>query len=131
MALNVPNVGENAILEIVVNKTAAQNLVLELYKNNITPSDTDVYTDYTASTFSGYSAKTLTGASWNSASGGSITYAQQSFACTGAASESVYGYYVRQVTSNILMWSERAASAPLAIAVSGDEVRITPTLGAD
>lgn len=132
MALNVPNVGENAILEMIVNKTAAQNLTLELYKNNITPSDTDVYTDYTASTFTGYAAKTLTGASWNAASGGSITYsAQQTFACSGAAAESVYGYYVRQAISNILLWSERAAGAPLAISVSGDEVRITPSIGAD
>lgn len=132
MALNVPNVGENAILEMIVNKTAAQDLILALYKNNVTPSDTDVHTDYTASTFTGYSPITLTGANWNAAAAGSISYgSQQAFTCSGAAAESVYGYYVRQAISNILLWSERAAGAPLAISVSGDEVRITPSIGAD
>lgn len=37
MPLNVPDVGENAILEMIVNKTSPQNLVLELFQNNITP----------------------------------------------------------------------------------------------
>lgn len=131
MALNVPDVGENAILEMIVNKTAAQNLVLALYKNNITPSDTDTKATYTASTFTGYSDINLTGASWNTAASGSISYgAQQTFTCSAAAAESVYGYYVFQVTSNILLWSERDGSAPFAIANSGDAVKITPTIGA-
>lgn len=132
MALNVPDVGENAILEMIVNKTAPQNLVLALYQNNITPSDTDVKATYTVSNFSGYADINLTGATWNAAASGSIAYsAQQTFTCSGAASQSVYGYYIFQVTSNILLWSERDASAPFAIANSGDAVKITPTIGAN
>ena len=130
MALVVPDVGENAILEMIVNKTAAQNLVLALYSNNRTPADTDVKSDYTASTFTGYSPVTLTGASWGTASAGTIAYAQQTFTCSGASSESVYGYFVYQTTSNILVWAERDASAPFAIANSGDAVKITPTISA-
>jgi hypothetical protein len=53
MALNVPDVGENKILEHLVNKTAPENLVLRLYSNNITPSDTDTAGTYTEAAFTG------------------------------------------------------------------------------
>lgn len=132
MALNVPDVGENKILEAVVNKTAPENLVLRLYQNNITPSDADTAATYTEATFTGYSAITLTGANWNAASAGSITFnAQQTFTCSGASSNSIYGYYVTQVTSGVLIWSERDVSAPFSITTSGDAVKLTPTISAN
>lgn len=132
MALNVPDVGENKILEHIVNKTAPENLVLRLYKNNITPSDTDTAATYTEATFTGYAAITLTGASWNAASAGSITYsAQQTFTCSAVAVDDIYGYYITEVTSGVLIWSERDGAAPFAIRVSGDAVKITPTIGAN
>lgn len=132
MPLNVPDVGENIALEAFVNKTAPQNQNLRLFKNNITPADSDTAGTYTESTFTGYAAIGLTGGSWNAASGGSISYsAQQTFTCSGASSENVYGYYLTQSVSGILMWSERDASAPFAIANSGDAVKITPTISAN
>ena len=132
MPLNVPDEGENLILEMIVNKTAAQNLVYRLFKGNITPSDTDINTTYSAneSTFPGYAAVTLTGATWGAAAAGAISYAQQTWTCSGAAAESVYGYFVTQLTSTKLMWAERDVSAPFAIAVSGDAVRVTPAITA-
>ncbi|TXH08475.1 MAG: hypothetical protein E6R04_10635 [Spirochaetes bacterium] len=132
MALNVPDVGENAILEMIVNKTAAQNPVLKLYKNNITPSDTDTAGTYTEATFGGYAAVTLTGASWNSAASGSISYgSQQTITCNASATDDIYGYYIVQTTSGILLWSERDANAPFAVRNSGDAIKITPSLGAN
>lgn len=131
MPLNVPDVGENIVLGALVNKTAPQDLVLRLFKNNITPADTDTAATYTEATFSGYAAITLAGASWNAPASGSIAFsAQQSFICSGAASESVYGYYLTQLSSGLLVWSERDASAPFPIANSGDTVRLTPTITA-
>lgn len=131
MALNFPDVGENLALEMITNKTAPQNLVLKLYKNNITPSDTDTAATYTEADFTGYSAITLTGASWGSASGGTIAYAQQTFTCSGASSNSIYGYFVIQTTSTVLLYSERDASAPFTVTVSGDAVKVTPTISAN
>lgn len=130
MAINVPDVGENLALEMIVNKTAPQNLVLKLYSNNITPSDTDTAGTYTECTFTGYAAITLTGASWGAASGGSIAYAQQTFTCSGAGSENVYGYYVVQVSSGTLLYSERGTGVPFVITTVGDNVKITPTITA-
>ena len=132
MALNVPDVGENLSLEMIVNKTAAQNLVLRLYKNNITPSDTDAAATYTEAVFGGYAAITLTGASWGAAAAGTITYgSQQTFTCNATATDDIYGYYVTQTTSGVLLYSERDASAPFAIRNSGDAVKITPTISAN
>lgn len=132
MALNVPTVGSNAILEMIVNKTAPQNPVAKLYKNNITPSDTDTAATYTEATFPGYAAITLTGASWNTASAESISYgSQQTWTCSGVSTDDIYGYYIVQTTSGILLWSERDASAPFAVRNSGDAIKLTPTITAE
>lgn len=132
MPLNFPDVGENLVLGMIVNRTAPENLSLRLYINNITPSDTDVAGTYTQAGFPGYAAITLTGASWNAPSGGTITYgSQQTFTCSGTSTDDVYGYYVVQVTSGTLLYSERDASAPFAVRNSGDNVRITPTISAN
>ena len=133
MALNFPDVGENIALEAIVNKTAPQNLVLHLYSNNITPSDTDTAVTYTEATFAGYAAITLTGASWNAASGGTIAYsAQQTFTrSTTGTTENIYGYYVTQLVSGTLVYSERDGAAPFPITNSGDNIKITPTISAN
>jgi len=133
MALNVPHTGENIALEALVNKTAPQNLVLKLYSNNITPSDTDTAGTYTEATFTGYAAATLTGASWNAASAGSITYStQQTFTRTSTgAVENIYGYYVVQAVSGTLVYSERDGAGPFAVTNNGDAIKLTPTITAN
>jgi hypothetical protein len=131
MALLVPDVGENKMVEAVVNKTAPENLVLRLFSSNTTPAETDTAGTYTECNFTGYSAITLTGASWGAASGGTTTYAQQTFTRTSTgAAQNVYGYYVTQLTSGVLMWAERDGSGPFAITNNGDTVKVTPTLTA-
>ena len=131
MAINVPDVGENLALEMLVNKTAPQNLVLKLYTSNTTPSDTDTAATYAAeAAFTGYGAITLTGASWGAASGGSIANTLQTFTCSGAGSENIYGYFVVQATSGVLLYSERGTGVPFTITTIGDNVQITPTITA-
>lgn len=131
MAISVPDVGENLVLEMIVNKTAAQGLVLKLFQSNTTPAESDTAATYTEATFSGYSSIALTGASWGTASGGSIAYAQQTFTHNGGAtSNSIYGYFVIQTTSGTLLYSERDGAAPFTLANNGDNVKITPTITA-
>lgn len=131
MALNFPDVGENKALEMIVNKTAPENLVLRLYKSNTTPAEGDTAVTYTEATFGGYAAITLTGASWGAAAAGTITYgAQQTFTCNATATDDIYGYYVTQLTSGVLIYSERDGAAPFAIRNSGDNVKITPSISA-
>lgn len=132
MALNVPNTGENIALGVLVNKTAAQDLVLRLYQNNIVPADTDTAATYTEATFSGYAPITLSGATWGTPTNGSIAYPQQTFTHDGGGtSNNIYGYYVTQVTSGTLVYSERDPAAAFLIANLGDNIKITPTITAD
>lgn len=131
MALLVPDVGENLALEMIVNKTAAQNLVLKLFQSNTTPAEGDTAVTYTEATFSGYAAATLTGASWGAASGGVIAYAQQTFTHNGGVTaNSIYGYYMVQTTSGTLLLAERDGAAPFTLTNNGDNVKITPSITA-
>ena len=129
MALNFPDVGENLALEMIVNKTAAQNPVLKLYTNNITPGESDTAGTYTEASGNGYASVTLTGSSWGAASAGSIAYAQQTFTFTGNLGN-VYGYFIVQVTSGTLLYSERFSDGPYNIVNNGDQIKITPTITA-
>ena len=131
MAIVTPDQGENIILEALMNKTAPQNLVLKLFKSNTTPGESDTESTYTEADFTGYSSITLTGSSWNAASGGSISYAQQTFTSSaGSQSQSVYGYYCVQATSGKLVYAERFGDGPYVIVNNGDNIKITPTITA-
>jgi len=57
-------------------------------------------------------------------------YAEQTWTFTGSFGATVYGYYVVQTTSGILMWAERDAS-PYTPANNGDQIKLTPKITAD
>ena len=131
MTLRIPNVGEGNMLEIVVNKTAAEDLVLRLFTSNTTPADTDTTATYTQASFTGYTAKTLAGSSWTVTPGdpSEASYAQQTFTSSASqTAQTVYGYYVIQSSSTELMWSERFTDGPYVVTNNGDEIRVTPKL---
>jgi hypothetical protein len=132
MALVVPNVGAVLALKGFLNHTAPQNQLLKLYTNNVTPGETDTAATYTEASGNGYDDIALTGSSWvvTEADPASAAYAQQTFTFTGALGD-VYGYFVVQATSGILMYAERFTGAPINIANNGDQIKITPTITAD
>ena len=129
MALVFPDVGENKALDHITNRVAPENWVLRLFTSNTTPAEGDTAVTYTEASGSGYASVTLTGASWGAASGGSISYAQQTFTFTGALGN-VYGYYYTEVTSGVLIAAERFTDGPYNIANNGDQIKITPTVTA-
>jgi hypothetical protein len=127
----VPNVGEAKMLEIILGLTPPQNLVLHLFKNNITPASTMVLSDYTEATFTGYAAVTLSSANWTVTAGGPTTVEYTSgvsFTCSGTTSESVYGFYLTDALSSALMWSERFDDAPFVITYPNDALTPRPKL---
>ena len=134
MALVLPNQGEVIALEALVAKTAGQNLILKLYKNDITPGETDTETTYTVANFTGYSDQTLTASSWTTTPGApsDVTYPQCTFTSTaGSQNQPIYGYYLVQVTSGKLVWAERFSDGPYTIVNSGDAIKVTPKITAD
>lgn len=130
-ALKVPAVGENVLLDWAIMDAAPGNLLLRLYKNDITPGDSDTAATYTEADFTSYTEKSLTRAGWSAvtqvSNKASITFGTaQTWTNTGA-SQTVYGYYV--VTDEgtpVLVWAERFDS-PRTLGTS-DTLSVTPVL---
>ena len=127
MALLVPNVGEDEMLERIVNGTDKLNL--HLYSDEITPVEASTTASFTECTGSGYALKALT-ATWTVAGDPTeASYAQQSFDFTG--SQTVHGYYLTNSGNSILMWAEKFTDGPYNIPSGGGSVKITPKIQLD
>jgi hypothetical protein len=128
MTLLVPNAAEDVMLQNILNKTAPQNQTLKLFKNNITPAETDTESTYTEADFTGYLSISLTGASWTITPGtpSSAAAAEQTFTSTAVQSQNVFGYYVVQTTSGKILWAERFTNGPYLIQNNGDLIKVTP-----
>jgi hypothetical protein len=134
VTIKVPAVGEVLVLQNFLNIVAPQNQKLHLYSNNITPSNTDTLVTYTECVFGNYAEKGLTGGGWDAPVSGNpstIAYTSaQTFTFNGTGAETIYGYYVNQTTSTVLMWAERDPS-PLLLAQANDAYIVTPALACD
>lgn len=135
MALLVPDVGERELLRRALNVNAADDVKIHLYTNNKVPAEGDVLGAYTEATAAGYPAGgiALAGASWTIGTIANTTtaeYSQVSFDFT-AAEPSIYGYYVTNNASTILLWAERFSDGPYAIPSGGGSVKITPKIELD
>jgi Outer membrane receptor for Fe3+-dicitrate len=128
MALVVPNVGEEVMLELIL----APNLTLKLYTNNITPGETDTDLTYNEASGSGYLAKALVFGDWTITPGApsEAVAPQQIFTFSGALG-AVYGYFVIRASDGVLLWAERLTTAPFTVANSGDQIKITPRFSLD
>ena len=129
MTLVLPDAAEDLILQHFFNKTAPQNQTLKLFKSNTTPGEGDTAATYTVADFTGYANISLTGADWTITPGAPTAAAapQQTFSSSAdQAAQSVYGYYVVQAVSGLLMFAERFTDGPYVIANNGDQIKITP-----
>ena len=126
------NQGETIMLEALVNKTAPQSLTLKLFTNDKTPAEGDAANAYTEATGNGYASVTLTPASWTATPGApsQVEHPQVTFTFTGALG-SVYGYFLVQAVSGLLVAAERFSDGPYVIVNNGDQIKITPRVTQD
>jgi hypothetical protein len=87
MALVCPDQkGEILLLQYIVGMTLADNPVLHLYSNNLTPSDSTQIGNLTeVATLTGYGAVTLLSANWTTTQAGGVTtgvYSEETFTFT-------------------------------------------------
>lgn len=132
MTILVPTVGEVKLLEFALGFSAPGNQLLKLYTSNTTPADGDTAATYTEmGAVQAYAYKTLAKASWSiatSSSVGTATYAAQTWTFDGTGgSATVYGYFVTDATSGVLLWAERFSASKTA-ANNGDVIIITPVI---
>jgi hypothetical protein len=123
----------------MLKKQAGYDYDVRLFSNNVTPSPTSVSGDFVEVDGGGYSLQGLTAATWGITGTNPTTAsygATISFTFTGAPTTNsgyVYGYYVTVrsgANAGAMVWGDRFTNAPIIIANSGDEIRITTmTLG--
>lgn len=131
MALVVPTASEKTLLDFTLGVTVPGNQILRLFTNNVSPADAHTAASYTEMSTLGYAAKTLIKTSWVTVAGadGAVatsTYAVQTWTFTSGTPVTVYGYYMTDTTTGLLLWSEAFASAKV-VGNTGDQIIITPT----
>lgn len=127
MSLIVPDEGEVRLLDMLTNAVGMSSVRLRLFKNNLTPAQGTVYSDFTEATFSGYASATPAfGAAATVSHKGTITdAASRSFTHNGGAtSNTIYGYYVVDTGTSKVLWAERFSPSQ-ALANFGDKITIT------
>lgn len=128
MTLLVPTVGEDKLLAFTLGVSTPGNQTLKLFVNDITPADADTAATFTEMSTLGYAAKTLTKTSWVVAQASGVaqaTYAEQSWTFTAGTLVTVYGYFIVDSTTGVLLWAERFAEGK-DVMNAGDMIRITP-----
>lgn len=95
---------------------------VDLYTNDVTPSHTNVYSDFTLGSWTGYAQGTLTGwvpAVISADFHGTTTCTSVSFTNLSASPVTVYGYVCKGNTSGIGLMASRFDGAPVTIPAGG------------
>ena len=125
----IPDCGKNKLVELILGLDLAEDLLLKLFTNDLTITDSTVASDFTEMSGHGYAAKTLTMANWGTPSvtdGQAIsTYAQQTWTFTAGSLVNVYGYYVVMATTGTLLWACKFGAAK-PIQYDGETISVTP-----
>lgn len=132
MPLIIPTASEATLLGFTVGATVPGNQTLKLFVNNVTETnDALIASNFTEMSTHGYAAKTLTKTSWtitpNAGAAASAAYAAQTWTFTAATAVTVYGYYVIDATSGLLLWFEEFTT-PKVVENTGDQIIITPAI---
>lgn len=111
----------------------SENLSLRLFKNNITPADTDVAGTYTVADFTGYSNVTLTSSqaagTWPvpTASGNKGTATYGTIATWVATSDqTVYGWYMLFGTSGTIAAAQAFGGGKALVGANSDQISVVP-----
>jgi hypothetical protein len=131
MSLLVPDKGERQMLIMALQKATVETQTLKLFVNNYTPVEGSTEASFTEMSTLGYAAKTLARANWTVATdGGGISSAvqpQQVWTFTAGTPVTVYGYYIIETTSGVILWAELLPS-PQVVQNNGDVIKITPRI---
>jgi len=120
-----PTAGKQLSLEMIVNRRAPEDLLLKLFSNDITPSDSDIASSFTEPTSQEYEPFVLT--EWGAAVGEAIEHPLRVFQ---GQLGNVYGYFVVQSKSGGLLYAERFPDGPYNMINRRDEVEVTPRISA-
>jgi len=134
MALVLTQSGQILLLSYAFKDAAPESLVLKLYKNDVTPTESSTAATFTEADFTGYSSRTLSRSTWGTPTTvdgqGVISYgAPLTWTCGTTTQNTIFGYFVVGATSGSLVYAERFAQSRTL--VDGDPVQLTPTFTLD
>jgi hypothetical protein len=129
MAGVIPNVEEGRILANYVRN----DISCRLYSNNYTPLDSSTLANFTSVAGGGYAAITLDSGDWTTTLGDptQIVHAEIEYTFTGAttAPSTVYGYYLVDTVTGLMIGAERFPAAVLPFTpVAGSTIAFTPLI---
>lgn len=130
MGLIVPEEGQIRLLNYIINKTNASDVILHLYTNSVNLGGKTFNTgSFAEATAAGYVAETLSGSNWSAVSNNGIGTALYSTGVTFnfAVGQDIQGYYVTDLSNNIL-WAEEFPGAPFQLPIGGGDVAVRPQL---
>jgi hypothetical protein len=132
VSLVVPRNGEGDGLKYFVNQAQPENLILRLFVNDVTPSETDTAANYVEASGAGYAPKLLRGGEWNVAEGApsEAAYPMQQFDFL-APLGNIYGYFLTRERSGRIAAAERDPAAPFNVASAADVYRVAPRITLD
>lgn len=126
MVIKVTDNGEKTLIDWMLNSTGT-NIVLRLYKNDYTPVFNSIAANFTQADFTGYASVTLTRGNWNTPVTNVLGAAEIQYntdvSWTTTTSQSVYGYYVTDLSGNVLFAERFSQTRAL---VNGDSLTISP-----
>lgn len=133
MALVVCADGEKHFLDRATGRyTLAISWSLRLFKNDVVPSEASVVSTFTIADFTGYSSSTATGWGAPTMSGGkAVSLGLLRTFVVGTpvvTTNNIYGYYIVESNTGLLIYAERFDPAPIAMNILGDTITITPRL---
>lgn len=132
MSLVIPSASEKTLLDFALGKATPGNQKLRLYVNDVTPDDSSVAATFTEMSTLSYTEKALTKTSWTNTAGSSGqpatgVYAEQTWTFDAGTPVTVYGYYVVDTTTGLLLWAERFTNAKT-VGNANDVIKITPQI---
>jgi len=126
LSLKVTDVGELYLLDRLAS-AEMDAFTVHLYKNDYTPVDGSVDTDFTEADFSGYAGgiSLSTHATPSTVAGrATTTWTPKIWTHNGGGTSNlVYGYFVLNSGGDVI-WAERDPSAPRSMAVLGDAINV-------
>lgn len=133
MAIVISNSGKIELIDKMLKDALStdENLILKLFKNNVTLTEESVLDDFIEADFTNYVSKIISRNSWNTELTGGKAKATSStlqWNC-GATGNTIYGYYLIGQNSNTLLWAEKFD--PPANLSNNDFINVTPVFTFD
>lgn len=128
MTAAVTHPWQRVLLRLAIGGAEAQELVLRLFTNDVTPDESSVRGDFVEADGSGYAPIPLAAGSWmlTEAPPWEAHYPEQTFLFTGPLGE-VAGYFLTQAATGVVAAAERFKVA-YPIRAEGDHIQVASAL---